>query len=147
MNIVGPFVRLVILLASVVRRVTILASDSPVQHPAATHCIDLIDRVLHNLSIIILVIPFVSSFSISLSSRPRHRLTRDLRRTMDFLNLASSIFNKTSTAFPFTFDPKNQKNVDRDGLWSISDGIKRVSTPKSSFLFQIHSVLVAGLSA
>jgi hypothetical protein len=45
---------------------------------------------------------------------------------MDFLNRAASIWSKSATAFPFNFDPKNQKNVDRDGLWSICDGTKRV---------------------
>ena len=48
---------------------------------------------------------------------------------MDFLNRAASIWNKSATAFPFNFDPKNSKNVDRDGLWSICDGTKRVPSP------------------
>ena len=45
---------------------------------------------------------------------------------MDFINRAAAIWSKSATAFPFNFDPKNQKNVDRDGLWSICDGTKRV---------------------
>jgi hypothetical protein len=46
---------------------------------------------------------------------------------MDFINRAAAIWSKTNTAFPFAFDPKAQKNIDRDALWAICDGTKRVT--------------------
>jgi hypothetical protein len=45
---------------------------------------------------------------------------------MDFINRAAAIWSKTSAAFPYTFDSKTSKNVDRDLLWTVCDGIKRV---------------------
>jgi hypothetical protein len=45
---------------------------------------------------------------------------------MDFINRAAAIWSKSATAFPFNFEPKNQKNIDREGLWAICDGTKRV---------------------
>jgi hypothetical protein len=56
---------------------------------------------------------------------------------MDFLNRAAAIWSKSSTLFPFLFDPKTQKTVDRDGLWSICDGTRRVPLNKPEGMLMV----------